>query len=227
MLDHARDRLSLVAHAAMPLMSPLAVEELDALLDGADLDGPVLDLCGGRGDAAIRCARRGARASVVDRSPILCAEARTRARDLPIDVVEQDARTYLDLRAPRDLALAICLGGAHALGGLEPAARALGSTLAPGGALLLGDLVALAPEAAAAFDVPLHDEVRLGEVLHAHLVEPARVRAYEEAWTIAVERHLSAHPDDPAAPWARARLAWMRERCGALAHLAFGTWLLR
>ncbi|MDQ3035638.1 MAG: class I SAM-dependent methyltransferase [Myxococcota bacterium] len=236
-----RDRLSLIAHAAMPLCNPLSTGELDALLGWCDFPrasaddrgARVLDLGAGRGDVGLRCARRfGASVTLVDVSPIYLAEAASRAREVPdVDVVREDAATYLE-RAPGELALAICLGATHALGGIEPSVRALGRVVCPGGAMLIGDLVALGPRAAMTFDVPEHAALRgpgarLERVAHELVVGPERMRAYEDAWTSAVERHLDAHPDDAGAAWARARIAWMREHAAAIDELAFAAWLVR
>lgn len=226
-----RDHLSLRAHVDLPLIGPLDLAALDSLLDEADLEAGrrVLDLGCGRGDVGLRCARLfGTLSTLVDRSPVLVAEATLRSRGAPgVDVVCADAREYLEGEV-ENVALAISLGASHALGGLASAVRAMEPTLAAGGAILVGDLVALGPIAATTFEIPHLDEVRLAmTVARRVVVSPETMDAYERAWTAAVERHLHHHPDDPAAAWARERIAWMAGARDARRELAFAAWLLR
>lgn len=225
-----RDRLSLIGHAEMPLCNPLSLEELDSLLAEQALEelARVLDLGAGRGDVGLRCARlQRTSTTLVDRSAIFVAEAALRARAVPgVEIIQEDITMYLE-REPEDVALAICLGATHAFGGIDRSAHELATTLRAGGAMLIGDLVALGPRAASAFDIPEHATLRLAGVAREVIVGPDRMRAYEDAWSLAVLRHLDAHPDDPGASWARARIDWMRANEGALEELAFAAWLVR
>ncbi|AKF10041.1 methyltransferase domain-containing protein [Sandaracinus amylolyticus] len=216
-----RDRLSLVAHAAMPLCNPLALAELDALLERAPVapGERVLDLGAGRGDAALRTS--GAHLTLVDRSDVYLEEARRRARGREhVELVLADAATYLE-RLEGPVALAICLGASHALSGLETAARALSQRAHR---VLIGDLVALGARAEATFGAPPLESLAVGAP-HV-LLGPDRLRAYEDAWARAVSSHLEAFPHDPAAEWANARIAWMRDHDDALSELAFAAWVL-
>ena len=122
--------------------------------------GPVLDVGAGTGRVAIDLARRGHRMTALDHDGELLAQLRRRAGDLPVDVVEADAR---DFHLGRRFALVIVpmqtiqiLGGAAgralflrcALEHLEPAA-------------LLVATVAVALEG---FDAAEHTELPLPDV---------------------------------------------------------------
>lgn len=72
------------------------------LADGAG--GSVLDVGAGTGRVALDLAARGHSVTALDRDPELLAELRRRAGDLPVDVVEADAR---DFRLGRRFALVI------------------------------------------------------------------------------------------------------------------------
>jgi SAM-dependent methyltransferase len=56
--------------------------------------GPILDVGAGTGRVALDLARRGHRVTALDHDPELLAELRRRAGELPIDVVEADARDF-------------------------------------------------------------------------------------------------------------------------------------
>jgi SAM-dependent methyltransferase len=227
----ARDRLSLVGHAAMPVMGPLELDELDVLLDEAELERGrrVLDLGAGRGDVALRCvSRHGMLATLVDRSPVFAAEATARAGRTPgVEIVCEDAARHVE-RWREDVALAVCLGATAALGGIESAARALERALVGGGAILVGDLVALGPAAASALELPLLDGIRPpGRSARRLILGRERVAAYERRWAHAIEQHLTQHPNDPGAAWARGRLGWMASLGAISEELAYAVWLLR
>lgn len=214
----ARDRFSLIGHAALPFMCPLREDELASLLEHAALaaGARTLDLGGGRADLAALLARRfGARAESVDRSAQAIEAARARTGGLDVTLVEADAGTHLATLPARSRALASCVGAVHCFGvgaqGWRATVRALDRVAER---LLVGDLVATTARAAEAFEVAELDALatlasETGRTVRASLVlEAARVASYERAWCDAVAAHVAAHPDDPRNAWARARLAW-------------------
>jgi SAM-dependent methyltransferase len=230
-----RDRFSLIGHAAMPLMNPLHAHELEALLDAASPrpDERVLDLGGGRGDLARLCVTRFAcTATCVDRSPAACDAARERAGGLAVEVVCQDALTYVRTERPTGLGLVAALGALHAFGSGLPSWTTALDVLAPISRwALVGDLVAVGATAATEMDVATM--AQLGPVLARAecRVElgPDRVLAYERAWCAAVDRFLVAHPGDPRSDWARERIAWSRSPRieAAFGQLSFVALLVR
>jgi hypothetical protein len=221
-----RDRLSLIGHAAMPLMCALDEAEMIGLLDGLVAPGDrVADLGGGRGDVARLCATRfGCAVITVDRSSLACEEARRRTEGLRVEVVCDDALSWLERSRPRGLRLACTLGALHAFGaGRLGWARALDVLAPTARTVLLADLVSTGPLASSTFEVAARAEL---EVLERRaqraLVLPAeRVLAYERAWCDAVSRSPAARGDDPRADWARQRLAWSEQTRPAWSELAF------
>lgn len=224
-----RDRFSLLGHADMPLMNAMREDELLALLAQAELQrgDAVLDLGGGRADLGRLCVQRyGCLATSVDRSPAACELARERTAGLDVDVLCQDARAHLETAPRRDLALAAALGALHAFGtGVASWTRALEALEARARFVLLGDLVALGPRAAAEMDVATLEEIAplLSRARDRVVLGADRVIAYEEAWCEAVDAYLDAHPGDPRSAWATQRIAWSRDaaRHAAWRELAF------
>jgi SAM-dependent methyltransferase len=234
-----RDRFSLVGHAAMPFLDPLAEHELVTLLEPlAPLalrpGARTLDLGGGRADLSALLARRwGCQATSVDLSPAACEAGRERTRGLPVEIVVARADEHVARTQPRGLALASCVGATHAFGAGEQAFARAFEVLAPcAGHVLLADLVALGARAAKAFGSARADAVERLLAPHAvaHLrLGPERVAAYERAWCEALAAWLDAHPGDPREAWARQRIAWtddagMREARG---ELGFDAWVVR
>jgi SAM-dependent methyltransferase len=221
--------MSLVGHAGMPMCSPLTLEELDPLLRAVPLrpGDRTIDLGGGRGDLAIHCAKHfGCEATTVDLSEEMTREARERARGVAGVVVERGAAA--EVRA-YGCALASCLGATFALGGFAQALTPLFSCVRAGGAILVGDLVALGDEAAAALEIARLDEMREHPHERELVLGPERLAAYEEAWTAAVRAHLAQHPTGPDADWARFRIEWMASEGMARVRreLAFAVFLMR
>lgn len=231
-----RDRFSLIGHAGLPLMNPLTEAELIQLLDAAELSpgGLVLDLGGGRGDLARLAAQRyRCSATSVDWSPAACEAARARTQALGVEVVCQDARTYLQLRstASPPVALAAALGALHAFGSGLPSWTGAVEGLGPHARrVLVGDLVALGAAAAREMDVVTMGQLDplLRRAVARVVLKPARVIAYERAWCNAVDEFLRAHPGDPRSDWALERIAWSRapQRESAWDELAFVALLL-
>lgn len=224
-----RDRFSLIGHAEMPLMNPLRVEEVAALLACADLrkHDRVVDLGAGRADLGRLVSERyDCVVTSVDRSPAACETARRTPLSPEIEVVCQDARVFLEQRDPHDLGLAAALGALHAFGsGLPSWTRAFEELRPRARWVLVGDLVALGPIAAAAMDVATLGQLApwLSLARERVILPPDRVRAYERAWCAAVERYLATQPGDPRGDWARERIAWSRGTSleAAWAQLAF------
>lgn len=240
-MSDPRDALSLIAHAALPMIGPLTRAHLDALL--APLSPPhsslhpsqhaprALDVGGGRADLAIALHDRlGVRVTSVDRSRLACEEGRRRIGARPIAILECDAAAHLEQARPLELALAACLGSTHALGGFVEAIATLTPLLAPDGTLIAGDLVRLAALDDDPFrELPTPDDLDRALAVHRLterarvVVPPAALAGYEQHWRATVEHHLRAHPDHPAARWAHARNAAMRDaaRRGALDQVAY------
>lgn len=229
----ARDRFSLIGHAALPFMCPLREDELVSLLDAAALrrGAATLDVGGGRADLSILLARRyGMNATSVDRSLPATELARERARDLSVTCVTDDATAHLAALADGSLALASCVGAVHCFGvRAEGWSRTFTSLARVASRALVADLVATSSIAAEAFEIALLDETDriAGATPLARLVLDAeRVRAYERAWCDAVAARVAAQPDDPRNDWARARIAWaddpsLEEARAALAFVAY------
>jgi SAM-dependent methyltransferase len=99
--------------------------------------GPVLDVGAGTGRVALDLARRGHHVTALDRDTELLAELRHRAGELPIDVVEADARDFaLGRRFPL---VVVPMQTIQILGGPDARAAFLGCArehLAPSGLLV-------------------------------------------------------------------------------------------
>jgi SAM-dependent methyltransferase len=104
----------------------------------ADREGPVLDVGCGTGRVALDLARCGHRVVALDDDLELVAELRRRAKGLPVDIVEADARSF-SLETPVALAIvpmqtAQLLGGAA---GRERFLRCARDSIASGGQLAI------------------------------------------------------------------------------------------
>src|SRR4051794_29495276 len=136
-----RDEISAITHGDRPFHNPLDPARIDEAIDRLEL-GPshrVLDAGCGPGELLVRIAERtGAGGLGIDRSPHAIREARRRAAarapDARLEFRAGDAG-----QAEGTFAAACCLGSSHALGGLAPAVERLAASVAPSGAVLLGD----------------------------------------------------------------------------------------
>lgn len=241
---------SYVAHGGLDYCNPLSPETMEHLLDRLELQPGrrVLDLGGGTGELCLRIIEAyHARATLVDRSPEFCTEARDRAGERSLQgrlkVVEQDALDYLDGFGGKVFDLGICFGASHAFGGLRGTLNALQSVVNPHGLLLVGQAYwkhAPDPEFLAFLGAQEDDlsdhagNVALGVErglipLHAIAATDRESDDYEWWLTRNVEVYAAERPEDEQAQrwlarargWRDAYLHWGR------ATLGFGAYLFR
>lgn len=131
---------------------------------------------------------------------------------------EQDAGEFTD---PDGFDLVLCVGAAHAFGGLPGTLAAAAERLAPDGRLLVGDGY-FEREATDAAKEMLGDTGDLSTVLrhvtdaglvpvHGHLSTRQELDAYEWAWTGSLAAWALDHPDDPFSAQALERAAVHRD----------------
>jgi SAM-dependent methyltransferase len=210
-----RSQISHLAHADHPIAAPLSDASVELLLRQA-LTGRarVLDLGCGDGTWLLRALQLhpGLTATGVDLSDH--GFAATRAHATQAGVADRlllqcaDAREY----APTERFDAVlCVGAAHAFGGLEPTLAAAARHLADGGVLLVGDgfwertpsqavldLLDASPDDYGDLASTVERVQALGWVpLHGHVSSLPEWDAYEWAWTGALARWALDHPDDP------------------------------
>jgi SAM-dependent methyltransferase len=209
-----REQISLLAHADHPIAAPLDDDSVHALLDRALAreDARILDLGCGSGEWLLRALTRfpRLRAEGVDLSAPALAEARERAERLGVadrlTLHKQDANAFAD---PDGFDLVLCVGAAHAFGGLPGTLAAAAGHLAPGGRLLVGDGYFEREPTEAAKEM-LGDTGGLPTVMghvtaaglvpvHGHLSTRRELDAYEWAWTGTLANWAVDHPHDPAA----------------------------
>jgi SAM-dependent methyltransferase len=172
--------------------------------------------------------------------------AATRARAVSDGVAERlhlqraDAREYA---SPEPFDAVLCVGAAHAFGGLEPTLAAARTHLADDGVLLVGDgfwervpsqdvldLLAAAPDEYGDLADTLQRVQADGWIpLHGHVSSQPEWDDYEWAWTGALAQWALDHPDHPDAGQVRAvadehRRQWLGGYRGTLGFL---TLLLR
>ncbi|MER5770386.1 SAM-dependent methyltransferase [Streptomyces sp. NPDC001985] len=242
-----RQRISALAHGDHPVAAPLSDDSVAALLDRALPRGDerVLDLGCGRAVWLERAARNrpGLRAEGVDLDAAAVARGRENLRAAGLDgriaLHTGDAAGF----APgHRFDVVICVGAAHAFGGLLPALEAARRHLAPGGTALIGDgFWEREPDRAAlgaGFAADEYDTlaVTVDRVtaegwtpVHGHVSSLAEWDAYEWAWTGTLARWGLDHPEDPESgdalrAAAEHRAGWLR---GYRRTLGFVTLLLR
>ena len=156
--------------------------------------GPLLDVGAGTGRVAIDLAARGHRVTALDRDGELLAELRRRAGDLPVEVVEADAR---DFHLGRRFALIVVpmqtiqiLGGPN---GREGFLRSALEHLEPGALLVATVAVALEGfDAAEHTELPVPDVAEHGGWLYAS--QPVGVRP-EDGVTVVERVRQTVSPD--------------------------------
>ncbi|MFI1734274.1 SAM-dependent methyltransferase [Streptomyces acidicola] len=220
-----RRRISALAHADHPVAAPLSDTSVARLLDRALRDGAVpdgaerdrdvriLDL--GCGEAAwlVRAVegRPGVRAHGVDLDAGTIAGARDgiAARGLGdrVTLHAQDAREFV---ADEPFDLVLCVGAAHAFGGLLPTLEAARRHLAPGGTALIGDAFWEREPGQGTLDAGFaaDDYTDLGTTVdrivtdgwtpvYGHISTTEEWDEYEWSWTGSLSRWALDHPDDP------------------------------
>jgi SAM-dependent methyltransferase len=233
-----RLRYSAIAHRDLPFAAPLPPDAFRRTVERLDLpDGArVLDLgCGKATLSAWIAERYGATCIGVERSPYALASARAlHPWRGALDILEGDLAGELP-PGPWDLVVNV---GAMPPGGQREAVARWSSVLAPGGALLIGDLYWKRPPdpdflavlgAGADATMELDGLRALGHPTHEEVASDADFRAYELALRGSIEAFVAEHPADPDADAMRDRArAWweVHERWGAdtlgFALLLFG-----
>ncbi|MFI8191300.1 SAM-dependent methyltransferase [Streptomyces sp. NPDC085946] len=207
-----RAQLSRLAHADHPIAAPLGDDSVRRLLEHGlpRPDARVLDLGCGGGEWLLRAlaSHPGVRAEGVDSSAEALADARraAHARGVHERLVlhEGDAAGFA---SPHRFDLVLCVGAAHAFGGLPGALAAARGHLAPGGRVLVGDgfwAGAPSPEAVGLLgelaDLPATVDRVTGDgwvPVHGHVSTRRELDAYEWAWTGSLASWALDHPDDP------------------------------
>ncbi len=210
-----RQRISTIAHGDHPVAAPLSDASVRVLLDrGVPRgEGRVLDLGCGAATWLVRAltGRPGLRADGID----IDAEAIARAQDI---VAESGLAERVTLHAgdaktasfPHRFDLVICIGATHAFGGLLPTLASIGTHLAPGGTVLVGDGFWERAPGRDTQDVGFEaDEFTdlAGTVdriidagwtpVYGHVSTIAEWDDYEWSWTGTVARWALEHPADP------------------------------
>ncbi len=137
-------QVSAAAHARLPHANPLSMRQMTSLVDWASAARPrtVLDIgCGPGSFALALAARADATVLAVDTNPEFLARARAAAATAElrgrVEFRLQDAASHrggaMDLVA--------CIGSSHALGTPRQALRRIAGLTAPGGAVLVAELV--------------------------------------------------------------------------------------
>ncbi|WP_151771642.1 SAM-dependent methyltransferase [Streptomyces abyssomicinicus] len=239
-----REEISRIAHAGHPVAAPLDDDSVDRLLDHALPRGDewLLDLGCGGGQWLLRAltGRPGVWAEGVDVSGAALAEARTAAGRLGVaDHLVLHHMDAADFSPPRAYDVVLCVGAAHAFGGLLPALAAAREHLAPGGRVLVGDGFWEGEPSARAVEL-LGDLTDLPALVdrvvadgwvpvQGHISTRRELDAYEWAWTGSLASWALDHPDDPDSAQALAtatthRSEWLRAYRPAF---GFATLLLR
>ncbi|MEU3527654.1 class I SAM-dependent methyltransferase [Streptomyces sp. NPDC038707] len=232
-----REEISRRAHADHPIAAPLDDDAVRGLLERAlpRDGGRVLDLGCGGGEWLLRAltARPGLRAEGVDLSGRALEDARRAAHRLGVgDRLVLHRGDAARFTAPHSFDLVLCVGAAHAFGGLPPALAAARRHLAPGGRILVGDgfwdrepaggAVALLGDLD---DLPttLDRVVADGWTpVHGHVSTRRELDDYEWAWTGTLASWALDHPGHPDSAEALATATAHREEWLRLYRDAFG-----
>jgi cyclopropane fatty-acyl-phospholipid synthase-like methyltransferase len=223
---------SAIAHGGLAFMNPLAEEDVDEMIEALALEpgAHVLDLGCGKAEVLIRIVERypGVRATGLDRSAAVLAEARRQAEErVPearVALLEQDVREYAP--EPGSFDLVVSTGGVSFRGGVGGSLAVLSGYVAPGGKLLFGEgywreepraeyLVALgaAREELKDYEGTIEAAQDVGlELKRAVTTSVEDWDAYEEAWARNGERYADAHEGEEGVDELREWIAAGRER---------------
>jgi len=223
---------SALAHEGLAFMNPLAEEDVDEMIEALALDpgAHVLDLGCGKAEVLLRIVERYAdvRATGLDRSPVVLAEARRQAAqrvpESKVTLLEQDVREYAP--EPGTFDLVVSTGGVSFRGGVGGTLAVLAGFVAPGGKLLFGEgywreeptaeyLVALgaAREELKDYEGTIGAAQDVGlELKRAVTSSVEDWDAYEDAWARNGERYADAHEGEEGVADLREWIATGRER---------------
>jgi cyclopropane fatty-acyl-phospholipid synthase-like methyltransferase len=242
-----RDRLSLIGHSALSVMNPLPIAAFGRLIElvGLEEGDSAVEIGAGKGAIALLAMARGAKVTLVERSPLfapLAEKAIAQAKLSALaDVVTEDAQAFVARVGTGRFHLAICVGASHALGGRDKALAALAALVVPGGRVMFGEGYWRKPPTPAyakalgatgdefgtiAENVAAAQKVGLVPV-REELAGPDEFKAYELGWCAALEKFATSHPDDPDAAELRAVAAtrrdayvkWGKDELGFAVHL--------
>jgi SAM-dependent methyltransferase len=242
MLDPAdRQRLTEIGHGAMPYWNPVDPARLERMLDGLAVSAGdrVIDIGCGRGAMLVElAARSGASGVGIDPNPRAIASARALAagrapraqlefRTEPFDAGALEEARFNAL---------LCIGSLHAAGGLAEALCTFTGLLTPGGEVLIGEGYWKRdpdPEYLAHIGSIRDEMADLETTMNAFTVAALEIRdheitseadwdRYEGGYLANIERHASAHPEDPAAGamltrvrrWSEGYARWGRSTMG-------------
>jgi cyclopropane fatty-acyl-phospholipid synthase-like methyltransferase len=227
---------SAIAHEGLAFMNPLAEEDVDEMIEALELEpgAHVLDLGCGKAEVLLRIVERypDVRATGLDRSPAILAEARRQAEarvpESRVMLLEQDVREYDP--EPGAFDLVVSTGGVSFRGGVGGTLAVLYGFVAPGGKLLFGEgywreepsaeyLVALGAAREELRDyqgtIEAAQDLRL-ELKRAVTSSVEDWDAYEDAWARNGERYADAHEGEEGVAELREWVAAGRERYQAL-----------
>ncbi|MFD7957085.1 SAM-dependent methyltransferase [Streptomyces ardesiacus] len=207
-----RDQISQLAHADHPIAAPLDDASVHRLLARA-IPGDaarVLDLGCGGAEWLLRALTEhpSLTAEGVDTSEGALAHARAAAARLGVgDRLTLHHRDAARFTAPHRFDLVLCVGSAHAFGGLSATLAAAREHLAPGGRVLVGDGFwerEPSPEAVGMLgdlaDLPTTLDRVAAEgwtPVGGHISTRRELDDYEWAWTGTLAGWALDHPGDP------------------------------